>query len=249
MELRDLVDQVEGFDGWGTREKIQLFAWFLHEHRGQEAFSNADVRSCFGQLHLADPNVAKYLTRLEGYGDLVKVRSDYKLERSVRTRLDAEYGRHHSVVQVAKLLADLPAKVPDLAEQAFLVEALKCYRVEAYRACVVMTWNLAYSHFLNWILKDSTRLALFNKTIPIKFPKRTSTTVNAYDEFLDEFKEFEVIEICAKAGMINSNLAKVLKEKLSKRNIAAHPSSNVIVRSQADDVVTDLVNNVVLQLT
>ena len=37
--------------------------------------------------------------------------------------------------------------------------------------------------------------------------------------------------------------------KLGKRNTAAHPSTMVVVQSQADDVVTDLVNNVVLALT
>ena len=48
---------------------------------------------------------------------------------------------------------------------------------------------------------------------------------------------------------MNGNIIKILKEKLVKRNIAAHPSSVVVVQSQADDVVTDLVNNVVLALT
>jgi hypothetical protein len=38
-------------------------------------------------------------------------------------------------------------------------------------------------------------------------------------------------------------------QRHDKRNIAAHPSSVVVVQSQADDVVTDLINNVVLALT
>jgi hypothetical protein len=36
--------------------------------------------------------------------------------------------------------------------------------------------------------------------------------------------------------------------KLERRNIAAHPSQVVIVQHQADDLITDLVNNVVLAL-
>jgi hypothetical protein len=35
-----------------------------------------------------------------------------------------------------------------------------------------------------------------------------------------------------------------LREKLKRRNAAAHPSLVVITQAQADDVVTDLVNNV-----
>jgi hypothetical protein len=139
--------------------------------------------------------------------------------------------------------------VPDLAEQNFLAEAIKCYRVEAYRACVVMTWNLAYSHLLHWILKDAKRLASFNTAIARRYPKKGSLQIGKYDDFSEELKESEVIEICSNASLIGSNATKILREKLGKRNTAAHPSSVVVVQSQADDVVTDLVNNVVLPLT
>ena len=76
----------------------------------------------------------------------------------------------------------------------------------------------------------------------------TTLKIAKYDELLDELKELQVIEICNSANLINSNIFKILKEKLDKRNIAAHPSTVVVVQSQADDVVTDLINNVVLAL-
>ncbi len=248
MELRDFIDQVDNFDKLPPREKIRVFAWFLHAHRSKETFDGQEIRSCFSQLHIADPNVAKYLSRMVEYGDLIVARGMYKLERSMRNALDASYGAHQSVVQVSKLLAELPSRVPDIAEKDFLLEAIKCYRVEAYRSCVVMTWNLAYSHVLRWLLKDSTRLVHFNAAIARRYPKRASLVISDYDDFLDELKESEVIEICNTAGVLSSNVVRVLKEKLGKRNIAAHPSTIVIVQSQADDVVTDLVNNVVVAL-
>lgn len=248
MELSDLVNQVDGFDEAAPRERIQLFAWFLHAHRNKEVFDNTDIRSCFEQLHLADPNVAKYLPRMVGYGDLVKAGRDFKLHRTVRTSLDAKYGVHHTVVQVSKLLTELIGRVPDLAEQTFLAEAIKCYRVEAYRSCIVMTWNLAYSHLIEWILKDASRLAKFNAAIPKKYPKKTNVTVATYDDFSQELKESETIEVCNTSALLNGNVIRIVREKLGKRNNAAHPSSIVVVQSQADDVVTDLVNNVVLAL-
>jgi hypothetical protein len=153
------------------------------------------------------------------------------------------------VVVVSKILSELPAKIPNVDERTFLTEALKCYKVEAYRACIVMTWNLAYSHLLDWILKDQTRLDRFNAAISKRYQKMTQLKITMYDEFLDELKESQVIEICNTASLFNSNVFKILKEKLDKRNIGAHPSSVVVVQSQADDVVTDLVNNVVLALT
>jgi len=248
MELADLVNQIDEFDKASPRHKIRLFAWFLHTHRAKETFDNAQVRGCFVELHLADPSVAKYLNRMVDYGDLVKARGGFKLERAIRTTLDQQHGLHQSIVQVSRLLNDLVGKVPDLAEKNFLAEAIKCYRVEAYRACVVMTWNLAYSHLLHWIVKDAKRLATFNAAIPKRYPKKVMLNVVNYDEFLDELKEAEVIEICNSAALVNGNMARLLREKLGKRNTAAHPASVVLVQSQADDVITDLVNNVVLSL-
>jgi hypothetical protein len=119
--------------------------------------------------------------------------------RRICVSLDAEGSS--SVTAVNKILTDLPAKVPNVVERAFLGEALKCYRVEAYRACIVMTWNLAYAHLLDWILKDANRLSAFNSAITKRYPKRAGLSISKYDEFLDELKEREFIEICATGGL------------------------------------------------
>jgi hypothetical protein len=250
MQLQELVDQVARFDTAAPKEKIKLFAWWLHTHAGKELFGPAEIRSCFNKLHIDEPPaLATYLSRMETGKDVLKERGQYKLARPVRAELDKKYGVHHTVVAVSKLLSDLPSKIPNVEERAFLKEALKCYRNEAYRACIVMTWNLAYAHLLDWIVREPTRLAGFNAAITTRFPRITKVQITKYDDFLDELKESQVIEICNTASLFNSNIFKILKEKLDKRNIAAHPSSVVVVQSQADDVVTDLVNNVVLALT
>jgi hypothetical protein len=251
MELSDLVNQVSSFDGAAPGEKIRLFAWFLHTHRGMATFKTTDVRACYEKLHLPVPNIAMYLARMTEASPAKALRKgdNYNLTRAARTDLDAKYGIHQSIIQVSKILADLPDKIPNVDERTFLTEALKCYKIEAYRACIVMTWNLAYSHLLDWILKDQARLASFNAAISKRYQKMTTLKITKYDEFLDELKESQVIEICNTASLFNSNVFKILREKLDKRNIAAHPSSVVVVQSQADDVVTDLVNNVVVALT
>ncbi|WOH61786.1 hypothetical protein [Bradyrhizobium sp. BWC-3-1] len=253
MELRDLVDQVSGFDSTAPKDKIKLFAWWLHTHASIDLFTPADIRSCFNSLHIDEPPaLATYLTRMGGAKELLPERGQYKLARAARAELDKEYGVHPSIQVVSKLLSELPDKVPDTAEKVFLAEAIDCYRVKAYRACIVMTWNLAFDHLLNWILKDPARLSAINAEIPIRFqksPKKAAIVINSYDDFTDELKEFEVIELCRNANLINDNLTRNLKEKLGKRNIAAHPSTMVVGQPQADDVVYDLVHNVVLALT
>jgi hypothetical protein len=250
MELPDLVSTVSSFDELNPGEKIRIFAWYLHMHRGMETVTTTDVRRCFDKLHLPAPNVAMYLTKMTQSKPPKALREGdkYRLSRTGRSDLDAKYGAHDTFIQVSKLLAELPGKVPDTAEQNFLAEAIKCYHVGAFRACVVMTWNLAYAHLLHWLLADPTRIGKFNAAISLRYPKKSSITITCYDDFTEELKESEVIEITNSGSLLNSNTVRILREKLGKRNTAAHPSTVTVVQSQADDVVTDLVNNVVLVL-
>jgi hypothetical protein len=248
MQLHELIEQVPGFDGAAPKERIKLFAWWLHTYAGKDSFGPVDIRGCYDKLHIDEPPaLATYLTRMFEAKELLKERGQYKLERSARADLDKKYGVHHSVVAVSKLLTDLVGKVPDLAEQNFLAEAIKCYRVEAYRACIVMVWNVTYNHLLNWILSDSARLAKFNANIVKRNSKKAGLVITTYDDF-EELKEREAVDICNIAGLYNSSVYKILVGKLDRRNIAAHPSAVVVVQSQADDAITDLINNVVLGL-
>jgi hypothetical protein len=249
MELEDFVALVPGFDTMPTREKIKHFAWHLHTHRARPSFNNDHIRGCFRQLHMPVPDVSVYLPRMATGKppDLLTDKSGYRLERSVRSALDSKFGLPQRTVIVGKLLSDLSGKVPDAVERSFLNEAMSCYRVGANRACIVMTWNLAFDHLLRWMLADAKRLADFNAALPRKYPKKPMLTITAQEHF-EELKEFEVIEAAYTASLISKNLTEILREKLKRRNIAAHPSQVVVTQAQADDVVTDLVNNVVLAL-
>jgi hypothetical protein len=142
MELADLVAQVADFDAASPREKMRLFAWWLHVHGGKEIFEPGDIKACYDALHLSQINIAMNLNRMADSkpADLLRERKGFKLGRTIRAELDKRYGVHHSVVAVSKILSELPAKVPTIEERAFLQEAIKCYRHEAYRSCIVMTW-------------------------------------------------------------------------------------------------------------
>jgi hypothetical protein len=249
MKLAEFITQVSNFDALAPREKIQLFAWHLHTHEKKEVFANEDINYCFRVISAVPPEVSKHLSRMaeKKQPDLVRARGGYKLEGSLRRALDTKYGAHPSVVVVSQLLTGLPDKIPNLAEREFLAEAINCYRVGAYRAAIVMTWNLAFDHLLVWIMADAKRLADFTAAISRRYPKRAGTTISKRDDF-EEFKEFEIIEICNNANLFSKNVGNVLSEKLKRRNVAAHPSGVVFVQSQADDAITDLCNNVVLTL-
>jgi hypothetical protein len=57
-----------------------------------------------------------------------------------------------------------------------------------------------------------------------------------------------MIEVSRTAKLISKNLTDILRDKLKRRNMAAHPSRVQITQAQADDLITDLVHNVVLAL-
>jgi hypothetical protein len=249
MELGELTAHVPNFDALTPREKILLFAWHLHAHRKVDVITNDAMRDCFREANAALPDVTVYLPRMANRKprELYRVRGGSKLDGALQRQLDAKYGTHPTTIMVSQLLSDLPRKISNYDEKALLKEALDCYRVKAYRAAIVMAWNLAFDHLLGWIILDAERLAAFNAAIVQKYPKKSQLTIAHRDDF-EELREAETIEICRTAKLMSKNLIDILREKLKRRNWAAHPSGVAIKQSQADDAITDLINNVVLGL-
>ena len=204
------------------------------------------MRLRFKEVGAAAPDMSVYLPRLAAKKppQLVKEKNGFHLSGAVRRDLDKRYGESPSVVAISQILSGLPEKVPDLAERAFLLETLNCYRVKAYRASIVMVWNLAYDHLVRWLLADTDRLQRLNSGIATRYPKK-GLVVEKIDD-LDDLKEHELIESCRTSGLLSKNIISILKDKLSRRNTAAHPSRITVTQHQADDAISDLVLNVIL---
>jgi hypothetical protein len=249
VQLEEFRQQVPNFNGLSETERIKLLVWFLHKHEGRERVDVAAVRKCYEQLNYEPSNLSRDCARLAERTprELLKDGKGYRLEARARSVLDLKYGDAESSIAVAKLLTDLPSRVPSLDESAFLGEALSCYKVKAFRATIVMVWNLAFDHLLHWLLADAARLQTFNTRIPVRYPKKKDARVMIFDDF-EDLKESEIIEIASSAGLLAGGISKVLHEKLTRRNIAAHPSSVVVTQYQTEDAITDLVYNVVLKL-
>jgi hypothetical protein len=62
--------------------------------------------------------------------------------------------------EVSSKLIELKCKLADPEQMIFLDEAITCLRAGAYRAAVVMGWNLAYDHVRRWVFKN--HLPAFN---------------------------------------------------------------------------------------
>ena len=244
----EFAESISGFYKKTAVDQLLLLGWFLESVEGKSPFTVASMRSALEQANVDLPNVKQYMDRQTSKKppQLVKAGAGYRLSASVKRSMDTKIGGNPSVVAVSKLLSDLPSKVPSTAERDFLKEALNCYKVKAYRAAIVMVWNLAYDHLMEWLLDDQTRLDKFNAAIQKRFPKKQAT-ISVRDDF-EEFKESEIIAVCRTARLLGKNLVEILESKLKRRNTVAHPSTIVVTQAQADDAITDLVNNVVLAL-
>jgi hypothetical protein len=251
MELREFVALVPHFSGLSHPERVKHFGWYLHNHRSQERFNQGDIRKCYVDADMEPPNITKEFGRLQARTprELLKDATGYRLEHRIRQDLDKRYGVHATTVVVSDLLKDLPGKISDDAERLFLSESVKCYKAEAFRAVIVMTWNLAYDHVLNWLLSDPQRLGKFNSKVAARVgPKRGGLQMKRREDF-EDLKESEVLDICGTAGVFPSdNIKKILDMQLTKRNLAAHPSLIEMDRPSADDAIFSLVSNVVLKL-
>jgi hypothetical protein len=252
MELNDIVSVIPNFSSWNHADKIRFFAWYLQSKKGRDRFQASDISVCYDKLKIEKPSsISPFLAQMEKRKpqEVLRNGQGYSLERRVRDKLESKYGQRSATVQADKLLLSLPEKIPDLAERTFLNEAIICFRHKAFRAAIVMTWNLAYHHLCDHILRN--RLSDFNREWPVQFAKKhaqaRTSAISVHDDFA-ELKESEVLQICRAANIITQDMNKVLKEKLDKRNSAAHPSSVVITPHTTEEYIIDLVTNVVLKL-
>lgn len=251
MTLEDLVNGIDGFPGWSHADKIRFFAWFLHSKKEKERFSPTDIRVCYDGLSLEQPrNVNSYFDKMcaRRPREVLRDSQGYALEKRLRDELEKKHGSRPATIQADRLLLDLPSKIPDLAERIFLEETILCFRCKAFRATIVMAWNLAFDHLCNYLFSDVRRIEAFNQQLPKSFPRARIGVVASKDDF-GELKESEVLQVARSANLISNDLNVVLKEKLGKRNTAAHPSSIDIAPHTAEEYVIDLINNAVLKLT
>jgi len=243
------VSQVRLTKALGHPDKIKLLGWYLHRHKAMAHFWGKDIGASYDALHLARPSdFGGYLTNLVKARQLLKSVSGYRLENRVREELESKYGCRANTVVVTELLRSLPTRVPNLAERAYLDETLKCFTAGAFRASVVMCWNLGFDHLCEFVLADAARLAVFSAQLPKSFPKADISSVSKRDDFT-ELKESQVLQVCKSSNIISGSLHKVLKEKLDRRNIAAHPSSVITSPPTAEEFIKDLIENVVLKLS
>lgn len=250
MTPSEFAGSVDKFSGLNTTEKIKRFCWYLVARCGIATFNATDVKRCFEDAKYPVPSsVQPFLTSLAKQSTpfLIRTKSGFSLSRHAHEQFDRQLGNRPETIAVTTSLKELPSKIAIQAESTFLQEAINCFQVKAFRATIVMTWNLTFDHFCNSILGDTSRLASFNTQLPIRYPKLKAPSIAKREDF-SNLKEGEVLEVAKSAGLISKDLFNIMDSKLKLRNTAAHPSSVVITQHMAEGFVLDLAQNVLLTL-
>lgn len=246
-DLVTFVEQIDGFLGKSVSFKIECFAWYLHEVQMKDRFEAIEIGPCFDGTHV--PRPGNVHAALKGLCDrkparLIRDAKGYRLSAASRIEMTRLLPVRASSVKTTMLLNTLLDRISDPAQKTFLNETLVCFKHHAYRAAIVMAWNLAFHDVLDRIF--DSHLTSFNEQLAKTFPKE-KLVVNRSD--FEDLKESRIIEIGRGAGIFGATTAKRLKEKLDKRNTAAHPSTGIVLPVTADEVISDLVENVILSAT
>ncbi len=252
MELSEFTSAVPNFGALSQPEQILHFMWYLHTYRKKDVIGQVMIRDCFKERHMDAPNTSKLFQRLLDRRPKVVLQTGkgIKLEARIRDDQNKKYGQHETTIAVSQLLRDLSGKISNEAERLFLSEAIKCCHAKAFRAAIIMAWNLAHDHLLHWIIADAQRLTGFNGKIVAKVgTKKGASIVIAKREDFEDLKESEVLDICNNAGLFASSNTKKLPGHAAHATEHGRTSVATLHRRAASRRhISALVTNVVLVL-
>jgi hypothetical protein len=243
MSITDFTRSIPNFDSKTFVSKVEIFGWYLHEIGGNVKFTASDITQCFEQSHSQQPSRIHNLLRQlceKKPARLLKDSQGYRLAAPTRSLLSRDLSKPEGV-HTSYLLSGLLPHITDSSKKAFLNETIACFNNGAYRAAIIMAWNLSYSHVCDRIF--GIHATAFNTQRGKVFPKLPELTKRTDFE---DYKESIVIEICRGARIFDATVCKLLTNRLDRRNSAAHPSSATFTSIQAEDQITDLVNNILL---
>ncbi|MBL8159478.1 hypothetical protein JNJ66_03400 [Candidatus Saccharibacteria bacterium] len=246
MQVTTFVDKFDDFVSWSRTQQVDYIAYYLTADN-ETSLTAADIDDTMHDLHLKPyRRTRQYLSENASStkGKYVKIKSGgYRLTKAKYDEIDRLVKQEPVKVSISTQLTDIVSQVSDNNEKNFLIEALNCYRIEAYRAFIIMVWIVVINHLQMYIFAND--LGAFNTALT-KSPDRKVKKIVNYDDFSD-LSESKLIELARSANIISSDVRKLLDEKLGTRNSAAHPSGIKIGGHKATEFAIDVVNNVLLK--
>ena len=245
--LKAFAAKFDDFAKWKSTQQLDYITYFLTTEGGQSSVTASNITDAFKTLDLKPyKRSSAYLSENASSlkGKYVKVDSGgYRLVQATFNDIDNQVKQEPVKIAVDAKLTDLINKVSDGSEKDFLLEASNCYRIEAYRAFIILVWIVTMDHVQKYIFAN--KLTEFNDAISKSSDKKLKRIIN-YDDF-SELKEVKFIELARSAGIFSNDVRKIMDEKLGTRNSAAHPSGIKLSGHKATEYALDLIDNVLLK--
>jgi hypothetical protein len=172
------------------------------------------------------------------------------LIRRIYERMDTDLASQRVLLLdqgvVTERLRQLQNTITGEENQIIFADTLRCLETGAYRAAIVMGWNLAYEHLRQWIFRSKRkRLKAFNAELTSR--KRNASDnfdpVREYTDFHD-LKESMTVDVAFKAKLFDKQKWQVLTAALNDRNHFAHPSSRKTTGASATGYIENLIFNI-----
>jgi hypothetical protein len=251
IELALFTSQVTGFFDLKASDQIDYFIYYLTIEKGYSTTQATPIRDCFLSCDISPySNISQYLTNnLKGKNKqspkFLRIKDGYQLHRGLRSSLELNINKKPFKGKISNDLRQLLLHIKNPLKNEFLKEAIDCFEISAYRASIVMVWNLTIDHLYEYVMKHE--LTNFNLALSKNTDKRIKiTSVTTKDDFAD-IPENKFIEFCRSGNIISNDIRKILDNKLGIRNSYAHPSNIKVLESKAIEFIEDLVNNVVIK--
>lgn len=244
---------VKDFFELKSTEQLEFFVYFLTIEKQFSVTQATAIRQCFLYADVTPySNISQYLNqnikaKPKKTPKFLRVKDSFQLHRNFKTFLESFIDKKPLKAKVNNDLRGLLTHITNPAENEFLKEAIDCFEISAYRASIVMVWNLAIDHLYGYILKH--KLTEFNAALALNTDKRIKiTSVTNRDDF-NEIPENKFIEFGRTAKIFSNDIRKILDTKLGIRNTYAHPSNLKVGETKAIEFIDDLVDNVILKFT
>jgi len=247
LTLQEFVAKFDDFTEWPQTKQVDYVSYYLIDVADYTGVTGSDLQKSFQEAHLKEyKRVSAYLSEnaSDQKGKYIKaVGGGYRLTLAKYNEIDRHLKQEPTKVAVSSQLTDLIDRVSDGSERSFLLEAINCYRIEAYRGFIIMVWIVTMDHFQKYVFANF--LTEFNTALEKNQEKKIKKIFN-YDDFSD-LPEGKLIELSRSAGVISNDVRKLLDEKLGTRNSAAHPSGIKISGHKATEFALDVIDNVLLK--
>ncbi len=245
MSIEEFFEKFDDFTDWDDKKIIDFISYFYTCDDNSAVITAGKIDDAMYGLDLKKySRTAAYLSEesKNKNGKYVKQKTGYRLQRATQNSIKKIVENEPRVISVSEQLNDLVNRVKDSQELSFLHEAINCYKVQAYRASIIMVWTLTMDHLLKYVFGQ--KLNDFNLAVSQFGDKKIKQIVD-FEDFGD-IKEVKLIELMRSAGIISNDVRKILDTKLGIRNSAAHPSGITFLQPKATEFIGDLIDNVLL---